>query len=133
MRLSLLSPLALFLLTHFAQAYTGEMTHYTPSNDPNAPGSCGPDHLATEGDMVVALHNDVMQNGANPNTNPKCGSKIGIWNPYTQTKHEATIVDTCGGCKTYDIDVSPALFQQVAPNGDGRVFGINWGGDMVGG
>lgn len=43
------------------------------------------------------------------------------------------IVDTCGGCKKFDIDVSPSLFKKVAPNGDGRVGGIAWGGNRVGG
>ena len=42
-------------------------------------------------------------------------------------------MDTCMGCKPEDIDVSPALFKMVAPNGDGRVHGIAWGGDTVGG
>ncbi len=33
----------------------------------------------------------------------------------------------------HDIDVSPALFKEVAPNGDGRVHGIDWGGQLFGG
>ena len=33
----------------------------------------------------------------------------------------------------YDIDVSSSLFKKVAPDGDGRVKGIDWGGDRVGG
>ena len=62
-----------------------------------------------------------------------CFTKIGIWNPDGRRKVEATVVDTCMGCKAEDIDVSPALFKAVAPNGDGRVHGIAWGGDTVGG
>ncbi|KAL8821916.1 MAG: hypothetical protein Q9223_000146 [Gallowayella weberi] len=94
-------------------------------------GSCG--IQSGPNDHIVALSREIMQNGANPNANPKCGSMIGIWNPHTKTKHEAKIVDTCVGCKTFDIDVSPALFKQIAPSGDGRVHGINWGGNKVGG
>ncbi len=43
------------------------------------------------------------------------------------------VVDTCVGCAKYDIDVSPNLFKKVAPSGDGRVKGIDWGGLAVGG
>lgn len=43
------------------------------------------------------------------------------------------IVDTCMGCKMFDIDASPSLFKKVAPDGDGRVKGIDWGGPAVGG
>ena len=74
-----------------------------------------------------------MKNGPNPNNNPVCGSTINIYNPNTGTTHTATIVDTCEGCAEYDIDVSPSLFSAVAPNGNGRVHGIDWGGSKVGG
>ncbi|KAL8797611.1 MAG: hypothetical protein Q9182_007184 [Xanthomendoza sp. 2 TL-2023] len=126
MRTSILSPLALLLLTPLTHGYTGDLTYYDPGL-----GSCG--IQSGPNDHIVALSREIMQNGANPNANPKCGSMIGIWNPHTKTKHEAKIVDTCVGCKTFDIDVSPALFKQIAPNGDGRVHGINWGGNKVGG
>jgi len=43
------------------------------------------------------------------------------------------VVDTCRGCSMYDIDVSPSLFKKIAPGGDGRVKGIDWGGPAVGG
>lgn len=43
------------------------------------------------------------------------------------------IVDTCWGCGEQDIDVSDSLFYAVAPDGDGRVHGIEWSGDAVGG
>lgn len=107
-------------------AYTGDMTYYTPSL-----GSCG--YHSSPNDDVVALAVPMMRNGANPNHNPKCGTKIGIWNPKTKKIHYATVVDTCYGCKLHDIDVSPSLFKKVAPNGNGRVGGINWGGNAVGG
>ncbi len=43
------------------------------------------------------------------------------------------VVDTCMGCKEQDIDISPSLFSKVAPSGDGRVHGIEWGGKVTGG
>lgn len=45
----------------------------------------------------------------------------------------ATVVDTCVACGKYDIDVSEGLFKKIAPDGDGRVKGIAWGGRVVGG
>ena len=107
-------------------AYSGDMTYYTPGM-----GSCG--IASSPDDDVVALAVPMMQNGANPNANPRCGSKIGIWIPRTHQKHEATVVDTCQACALHDIDVSPSLFKKVAPDGDGKVHGIAWGGNRVGG
>ncbi|KAL8717744.1 MAG: hypothetical protein Q9225_005041 [Loekoesia sp. 1 TL-2023] len=118
--------IALTILPLVANAYKGDMTHFTP-----ALGSCGIPYVP--GTDIVALSNEIMQNGANPNNNPKCGSMIGIYNEQTQQTHYAQVVDTCGGCKREDIDVNVELFYKVAPDGDGRVPGIDWGGDRVGG
>lgn len=123
---ALISTLPLLILPAITSAYSGDMTYYTPGL-----GSCGIQSNSNE--PVVALSIPMMANGANPNANPKCGTKIGIWNPYTKTQHEATIVDTCYACKYEDIDVSESLFKAVAPGGDGRVHGIDWGGPAVGG
>lgn len=126
MRITALSPIVLLLLTPLTHAYTGDMTYYDPGV-----GSCG--IASGPNEDVVALSKEIMRNGANPNANPRCGSRIGIWNPQTKKKYSAKVVDTCQGCKKGDIDVSPALFKKIAPNGDGRVAGINWGGAKVGG
>jgi len=67
-----------------ATAYVGDMTYYTPSE-----GSCGVYSLATAD--VVALSYGMMANGANPNQNPKCFSKISIYNPRTGQTNWATI------------------------------------------
>ena len=120
----LLAPLLLFIPS--IVAYSGDLTHYDPGS-----GSCG--WVSGPNDDIVALSVPMMNNGANPNKNPKCGTKIGIWNPYTKKQYYATIVDTCQGCKLHDIDVSPGLFKKIAPDGNGRVPGIDWGGKAVGG
>ena len=75
-----------------------------------------------------------MNNPANPNDNPLCGTTINIYNPATGNTNSATIVDTCEGCSEYDIDVSPSVFEAVDPNGlgDGRIV-VDWGGSAVGG
>lgn len=123
------SKILTFLLPFLPQvfAYSGDMTYYTPGL-----GSCG--YTSTENDHIVALSAEVMQNGGSPNNNYRCGSQINIWNPNNPSQgYLATVVDTCMGCAKYDIDVSPALFKMVAPDGDGRVHGVAWGGDAVGG
>lgn len=63
----------------------------------------------------------------------ECNTTITIFNPETGQSVDAIIVDTCPGCKTYDVDATQSLFQKLAPNGDGKVHGIDWGGNMVGG
>ena len=68
-----------------------------------------------------------MANGANPNNNPKCGSKISIRSPTSGQTIQATVVDTCEGCGMYDIDVSDSLFTKVAGGlSAGRVT-VGWG------
>lgn len=37
------------------------------------------------------------------------------------------------GCAEHDFDVTDGLFRKVAPTGDGRVKGVQWGGDVTGG
>ena len=123
-----ISTIAFTLLPLLAEAYKGDMTYYEPGL-----GSCGHFDAPSAKRDVVALSREIMNNGPNPNLNPKCGSKINIYNPSTKKRHSATIVDTCWGCKKEDIDVNVELFNKVAPKGDGRVHGIMWNGKKVGG
>ncbi|KAL2040712.1 hypothetical protein N7G274_006691 [Stereocaulon virgatum] len=131
MKLSLAAGLAVYV--SLANAFKGKMTHYTP-----ALGSCGLTH--GDGDAVVALSKEIMQNGPNPNANRLvmsmlamwCGTKIVIRNLATGSATQATIVDTCYGCAKYDIDVSTGLFKIVAPGADGTAQ-IEWGGEAIGG
>ena len=78
---------------------------------------------------MCALSVAMMANGANPNTNPKCGKTIHLFNPTTGSSTKATIVDTCQACAYADVDLSDSLFVTVAPDGDGRVSGIQWSFD----
>lgn len=114
--------LALLGLSTLATAFQGDMTYYAPGL-----GSCGLTN--TESDHIVALSVQMMDNAAspngNPNRNPKCGTMINIYNPTTKTTHQAKVVDTCEGCADQDIDVSPSLFQVVAPDGDGRYVSLD--------
>jgi len=100
-------------------AYRGDLTYYDPGR-----GSCGA--FSNPSDNIVALSIPMMANGANPNANPKCFSRIKIRNPESGQVVEAMVVDTCVGCKGEDLDASPGLFGRVAPGGDGRVEGVEW-------
>ncbi|KAL9131936.1 MAG: hypothetical protein Q9175_006645 [Cornicularia normoerica] len=113
--------LGLAMSISLAKAYTGDLTYYTPNE-----GSCG--HTNTNGDAIVALSHLIMSpaNPSNPNFNPYCGKQISIHNPTTGTDTIATVADTCDGCAYDNIDVPPDLFYTIAPNGNGRVPGIQW-------
>lgn len=99
--------------------YTGDITHYNVGQ-----GSCG--QTNSDNDPVCALSVEMMANGPNPNTNPKCGTFITLTNPSSGGSWPAQIVDTCQNCSYTDVDLSPVLFSTIAPNGDGRVHGIQW-------
>lgn len=99
--------------------YTGDMTHYDPSGGLSSCGWQGYNYQD-----IVALSIAMMQNGPNPNTNPKCGKTINIY--YMGNTHQATVFDTCQACSYGSIDVTEQLFNKVAPGGDGRVSGVSW-------
>ena len=67
-----------------------------------------------------------MANGGNPNTNPKCGSKISIRNPSSGQTVQANVVDTCVGCAMYDIDVTDSLFAKLAGGLSAGRVPVDW-------
>lgn len=99
--------------------YSGDITYYDVSV---GAGSCG--WQGSNGQDLVAIAADVMQNGANPNDNPNCGKTINIY--YNGNTHTATVYDTCPTCSGGSLDLTQELFQKVAPDGDGRVHGVSW-------
>lgn len=103
-----------------ALQYTGDITYYVTGL-----GSCGITSAKT--DAIVALSIPMMNNGLNPNKNPLCGKTISVFNPDTGATTQATVVDTCTGCAYGDVDMTQTLFNTVAPTGNGRVHGIQWG------
>ena len=90
---------------------------------------------AAPGEPIVAISHLMMNNGANPNANPLCGTTISIYNPYNQqTVPNVKIVDTCMGCDEESIDVNVELFEALGfDQAVGRVQGMDWGGSAVGG
>ncbi|KAI8063584.1 RlpA-like double-psi beta-barrel-protein domain-containing protein-containing protein [Gongronella butleri] len=96
--------------------HSGRGTWYTPDL-----GSCGKTN--SESDMVVALNEADMANGSNSNSNPKCGKQIDI--TYGGKSVTATIVDTCPSCPKGALDLSPAVFEQLAKLSVG-VIQLQW-------
>ncbi|KAL7621092.1 hypothetical protein AAE478_008405 [Parahypoxylon ruwenzoriense] len=116
-----MKPISSLLLTLSALpsilAYSGDMTYYTPGL-----GACG--KYNKESDRIVALAPQQYGYDANPNNAKVCGKKISIH--YQGKTATATVVDKCPGCASGSIDVSPAVFRQLASLDKGRVK-VSWG------
>ena len=63
--------------------------------------------------------------GTQSNGNPYCGRTVSI-KGTDGSIHTGTVADKCMGCTGHSIDLTPVLFQAVAPAGDGRVGDIEW-------
>ncbi|KAI0839497.1 RlpA-like double-psi beta-barrel-protein domain-containing protein-containing protein [Hypoxylon sp. FL0890] len=95
----------------YAVAFSGDLTYFTPGL-----GSCG--WTNTESDMVVAL------SPAQYELDPKaCGKTIQIHAGNKTTT--AKVVDKCPPCAVGSIDVSPTVFQHIAPLTVGRTH-VEW-------
>ncbi|KAF2719484.1 hypothetical protein K431DRAFT_189597, partial [Polychaeton citri CBS 116435] len=95
-------------------------TYYAPGL-----GSCGT--TSSDSDAIVALSHVNMQaasTGANPNANPLCNKGISI--SYKGKTVKATVIDTCPGCAENGLDLSPSLFEELAPLSEGRLFDVTW-------
>ncbi|EGX44715.1 hypothetical protein TWF173_009976 [Orbilia oligospora] len=102
-------------------SYSGKATFYDAGL-----GSCGETH--SNSDFICALSKATMAltGGPNPNLNPMCGTKIRVMSPSNPTGVIVTIVDTCPGCAgAYDLDLTPAVFDQLGDQLDG-VISITW-------
>ncbi|KII90846.1 hypothetical protein PLICRDRAFT_52549 [Plicaturopsis crispa FD-325 SS-3] len=90
-------------------------------------GACG--IFNTEADSIVAVSNQFFSTfpgaTANPNANPVCGKQIQI--TFGGKTVPATITDRCAGCAgEFDLDMSPAVFNQLADPAVGRIQGVSW-------
>ncbi|KAI8633143.1 RlpA-like double-psi beta-barrel-protein domain-containing protein-containing protein [Xylariaceae sp. FL1651] len=104
----ILAAVAVFAST--AAATTGDMTFFHPGL-----GACG--NTDNDGSPIVALNSADYANGAN------CGRWITIQGNGHQTA--AQVADLCPGCGSGGIDVSPAIFDDIAPLDVGRIQ-VNW-------
>ena len=85
-------------------------------------GACGQVH--TDADLVVALSAplfDPYTPNSNPNYNSLCNRRLRA--NYNGRSVDAIVVDRCLACATYDLDLSPAAFQQLADLSVGRIQG----------
>ncbi|KAF8880749.1 RlpA-like double-psi beta-barrel-protein domain-containing protein-containing protein, partial [Infundibulicybe gibba] len=78
-------------------------------------GACG--HENTASDLIVALNAPQYGNGGN------CGRNVRI--TYKGKSVVAKIVDKCPGCKSGDLDLSPAAFDRLANQSVGRIK-VDW-------
>ncbi|KAI1471807.1 RlpA-like double-psi beta-barrel-protein domain-containing protein-containing protein [Daldinia caldariorum] len=104
--------------------FTGDLTYYEP-----ALGACGVQSYSGE-NIVSVSHTifDAASQGSDPNANPLCGMKIRVTRNFVEAgignrSVDVTVVDRCVGCAATDLDLSPAVFEQLAPLGAGRVVG----------
>ncbi|KAJ8089124.1 hypothetical protein AAF712_010766 [Marasmius tenuissimus] len=98
--------------------WTTDVTWYHPGL-----GACGRQN--GDNDLVAAVSQTVYNNWpgatANPNLNPICGRRARV--VANGKTVDVTIVDKCMACATFDIDLSPAAFQKLAPLSVGRIKG----------
>ncbi|KAI5925788.1 RlpA-like double-psi beta-barrel-protein domain-containing protein-containing protein [Camillea tinctor] len=88
--------------------FSGDTTYYTPGL-----GACGQTH--TGADHVAALAAAQYGHGANANQAAVCGRQIRIH--CGGESATATVVDNASG----SVDVSPAVFRQLASLDEGQV------------
>ncbi|CAG8583873.1 11456_t:CDS:2 [Diversispora eburnea] len=99
---------------HLFKRFTGDMTYYHLGL-----GACG--KYNNDNELVCALPKaqfDPYTPNGNPNKNTKCGKRIKV----TRGKKSVVVrvVDRCDGCKSGDIDLSPAAFKKLASLSVGR-------------
>ncbi|ETS80886.1 hypothetical protein PFICI_08415 [Pestalotiopsis fici W106-1] len=100
--------------------FTGDLTFYDPGL-----GACGV--TSTSNDDIVSVSHiifDAASTGSNPNANRLCGQKIRIERANGSGGNnsvDVTVVDRCTGCAAADLDVTLAVFTQLAQEEEGRV------------
>ncbi|KII96152.1 hypothetical protein PLICRDRAFT_35086 [Plicaturopsis crispa FD-325 SS-3] len=118
----LASVVSLMTVSTVNAANVGDGTFYAPGT-----GACGIFNTAADSIVAVseAYFNSYPGATANPNLNPVCGKQISI--TYNGVTVPATITDKCGGCAgEFDLDMSPAVFDQLASELVGRITGVSW-------
>ncbi|CAD6574554.1 MAG: small nuclear ribonucleoprotein Sm D3 [Cyphobasidiales sp. Tagirdzhanova-0007] len=94
------------------RSFYGQGTYFYPGQ-----GACG--WTATSKDHIAALNKD--QYGDVSQESPHCGHYIWITNTQTGASTRAQVQDACPGCNYGDLDLSPAAFDDLAPESQGVV------------
>lgn len=115
------------------QLCNGDITHFNPSM---GLGACGykdwnAKTIWQDTDYVVAVSANIMgsfSNGGTPDSvNELCKRSVHIKAQDGGQDVVARVVDKCPTCPgNFDLDLSPVVFDKVAPNGDGRVHNVEW-------
>ncbi|KAJ5180599.1 hypothetical protein N7492_003809 [Penicillium capsulatum] len=109
----------LALPTSHGGPYHGDLTYYNP-----ALGACG--YTNSDSDRICAVSHilfDAASSGSNPNANSLCGMKLRLRRNGRSV--DVTVVDRCVGCAETDLDVTEAVFQEIAHLDQGRVV-MEW-------
>ncbi|KAF5365270.1 hypothetical protein D9758_005359 [Tetrapyrgos nigripes] len=93
-----------------AQSGTGDATFFSPGL-----GACGVTN--SNSDPIVAISSQIFNNGL-------CGRQMNV--NFQGRSVTVTVVDSCPGCGSGDIDLSPSAFSQLADPSVGRIQGVQW-------
>ncbi|KAI7904284.1 RlpA-like double-psi beta-barrel-protein domain-containing protein-containing protein [Cokeromyces recurvatus] len=103
------------------KVYEGTATWYKPETEGGTKGACNGKKISSK-DYIVALNH--KQYGNMDKNSAWCGKKISITGPRGTTT--ATIQDACPGCGYGDLDLTPAVFEEVAGGLKKGVAKISW-------
>lgn len=86
-------------------------------------GACG--ITSSDSDFIVAISHERFDavNTGNPNNNPLCGKEITAYRGDKSVK--VTVVDRCPGCDKNSLDFSPAAYNVLGTEAEGRIP-ITW-------
>lgn len=90
---------------------TGDLTFFHQG----AKGSCG--SASVDSDHIAALSKDDMEEGT-------CGKCALV--KYQSKSIQVRIVDTCEGCASGDMDLSPSAFNALGHTSTGRLHAASW-------
>ncbi|KAI8138844.1 RlpA-like double-psi beta-barrel-protein domain-containing protein-containing protein, partial [Fennellomyces sp. T-0311] len=99
---------------------TGTGTFFTPSTEGGSTGACG-DFNEDDAEIVALVSNEFY--GDSSSKSDWCGKKVEI--TVDGKSATATITDMCPECKTGDLDMTKAVFQQLGDLETGELD-ISW-------
>ena len=105
-----------------SDTYSGDLTFYSTWDE--GYGSCGLDPSMKDPFQVIALSRDLMKlpdGEINPNNCPLCKDNVCVQVYGARGSVVLKVSDTCGACKTYDIDVADSVFPYLDDPAEGRV------------
>lgn len=91
--------------------HTGRVTFFHPGL-----GACG--ETNTDSDFIVALGHAEFDSGS------FCGRRLTA--TFQGKSVTVTVVDRCAGCGQFDLDLSPAAFEQLADLDVGVLNNVQW-------